>query len=70
MNAVPSELDVGGVFLPPLLIASLLGLGMAWASAHLLNRFRLSRWFAYPPSVFVALAVLYTIVIGTFVVPI
>jgi hypothetical protein len=32
----------------------------------LLNRYRLSRYFFYPPLVFVALAVIYTWLIGTF----
>jgi hypothetical protein len=39
-------------------------------TAMLLNRYRLSRYFFYPPLVFVALAVIYTGVIGTFIIPI
>jgi len=35
----------------------------------MLDRFRLSRYFFYPPLVFVALAVIYTVLIGTFVIP-
>jgi hypothetical protein len=34
-----------------------------------LNRLRLSRWFAYPPLVYLAMAVLYTIGFGTWVIP-
>ena len=66
---IPSEFAIGDVYLPPLLIASLLGLLLAWLTAHMLNRYRLSRFFFYPPLVLLALAVLYTVLIGTFVIP-
>ena len=39
-------------------------------TAFLLNRYRISRFFFYPPLVFLALAVIYTSIIGTFVVPV
>ena len=68
MQLVPSEFVIGGVYFPPMLIAGLLGTAAAWLTAMLLNRYRLSRFFAYPPLVFLALAVIYTIAIGTFVI--
>lgn len=67
---VPSELAIGGVYLPPLLVAAILGLILAIITASLLNRTRLSRQFFYPPLVFVAMSVIYTVVIGTFFIPI
>jgi hypothetical protein len=69
MHLIPSEFVIGGVYFPPMLVAGLLGTAAAWLSAVLLNRFRLSRFFAYPPLVFLALAAIYTIAIGTFVIP-
>ena len=68
MLPIPHEFALGGIFMPPLLIASFLGLLAAVATAFLLNRYRLSRYFFYPPLVLVSLAVIYTIVIGTFVI--
>jgi hypothetical protein len=68
MNSIPSEITVGGVYLPPLLVAGCLGALLAYWTAHLLNRYRLSRHFFYPPLVFLALVVIYTVLIGTFVV--
>ena len=65
MNGIPSEFTIGGVYLPPLLVAGFLGVLLAYGTAHLLNRYRLSRYFFYPPLVFVALAVIYTVFIGT-----
>jgi hypothetical protein len=69
MNLIPSEFAIGGIYFPPLLIASVLGVVAAWLTALLLNRFRLSRFFWYPPLVFLALAIVYSGVIGTLVIP-
>ena len=70
MQYIPKEFSIGGVYFPPLLIAGILGVTTAALTAMLLNRYRLSRFFFYPPLVFVALAVIYTWLIGTFFIPI
>jgi hypothetical protein len=70
MNFIPHEFFIGEVYLPPLLIAGILGVAIAALTAIALNRYRLSRFFFYPPLVFVALAVIYTGLIGTFLIPI
>jgi hypothetical protein len=67
---IPKEFTIGGVYFPPLLIAGILGVTAAVLTAMLLNRFRLSRFFFYPPLVFLALAVIYTGLIGTFIIPV
>jgi len=69
MQLIPSEFVIGGVYFPPMLIAGLFGTAAAWLTAHLLNRYRLSRFFAYPPLVLLALAVVYSVALGTFVIP-
>jgi hypothetical protein len=56
--------------MPPLLVASLLGTIATAITIRLLNRYRLARHFFYPPLVFLALAVIYTGLIGTFIIPI
>ena len=68
MMPIPHEFAIGGVFMPPLLIAAVLGTIAAVATARLLNRVRLSKYFFYPPLVFLALMIVYTILIGTFVI--
>jgi len=68
MLPIPHEFAIGGVFMPPLLIASFLGILMAIGTALVLNRYRLSRYFFYPPLVLLSLTVIYTIVIGTFII--
>ena len=66
---VPSEFAIGGVYVSPMLIAAILGLVLAVLTARVLNRYRISRFLFYPPLVFVALAIIYTVVIGTFIIP-
>ena len=51
-------------------LAGLFGIVAATITASLLNRVRLSRFMASPPLVFLALAVIYTCVIGTFLIPV
>ena len=70
MSYVPHEFTLGGVYFPPLLIAAFLGVLAAVLTAMLLNRYRLSRFFFYPPLVFLALAAIYTGLIGTFFIPV
>ncbi|RLA04414.1 MAG: DUF1656 domain-containing protein [Gammaproteobacteria bacterium] len=68
MLPIPHELAIGGVYLPPLLVAAVFGVSLALLSGHLLNRYRLSRYFFYPPLVMVAMMIFYTVLIGTFVI--
>ena len=66
MQYIPSEFAIGGVYFPPLLIAGMLGVLAAGVTVTLFNRYRLSRYFYYPPMIFLALVVIYTGLVGTF----
>jgi hypothetical protein len=70
VTLIPKEFAIGGVYFPPLLIAGFFGVLAAALTAMLLNRYRLSRYFFYPPLVFVALAIIYTVLIGTLIIPV
>lgn len=65
---MPHEFAIGGVYLPPLLIAATLGVIAAALTAKALNRFRLSKYVFYPPFVYVAMAVFFTVLFGTFLI--
>ena len=69
MTYIPHEFSIGEVYMPPLLVAAFLGLIATILTARLLNRYRLTRYFFYPPLVFLALVAIYTTIIGTFIVP-
>ncbi len=66
MNQIPHEFSISGIYLPPLLIVSILGVFLALITAKLLNRYHLSKYFFYPPLVLLALMIIYTVIIGTF----
>ena len=68
MNFIPHEFAVGGIFMPPLLVAGLFGAITAVITIRLLNRYRLAKYFFYPPLVFLALMAIYTVLIGTFII--
>jgi len=68
MKTMPYEFVIGGAYMPPLLIAGILGFASALLTTHLLNRYRLSKYFAYPPMVLIALIVIYTVFYATFVI--
>ena len=70
MFLIPKEFAIGGVYMPPLLIAAILGTIAAVVTARMLNRYRLSKYFFYPPLVFLALAIIYTALIGTLIIPV
>jgi hypothetical protein len=65
-HPIPSELPVGGMYLPPALLLGLLGLAAAWVVTKILNRTRLSRFFWNPPLAFLAIWALMSAVIGLF----
>jgi hypothetical protein len=69
MNFIPSEVELWGVYMPPLLPATVLGLLAMWLTVYLLNRFRWSRFFIFPQLVMLALAAIYTCLIGIWVIP-
>ena len=68
IGLTPHEFAIGGVYLPPMLIAAILATIATLVTSRLLNRYRLSRYFSYPPLVFVALLVIYTVFTGTFII--
>ena len=68
MMPIPHEFAIGGVYMPPLLIAGTFGVIAAVVTARLLDRVHLSRYFFYPPLVSLALMIIYTVLIGTFII--
>ena len=68
ITPVPHEFAIGGIYMPPLLVASALGVLAALMTTRLLTRYRLAHHFFYPPLVLLALIVIYSVLIGTFIV--
>lgn len=68
MFPLPSEFSIGGIYLPPILVSSFLGLVAARLTTRWLARRRLGRYVAHPPLAFLAMTVIYTVVIGSVVI--
>ena len=68
LTPIPHEFAIGGVYMPPLLVAAMFGTIAAMVTTRQLNRYRLSRYFFYPPLVSLALMIIYTVLIGTFII--
>jgi len=66
---IPIEFNIAGIYMPPLLVASILGVVTATMAARMLNRYRLSKYFFYPPLVFVAFVVIFTVIYGALIIP-
>jgi hypothetical protein len=69
MRDIPREFFIGDVYLSPALVAAVIGTTLAVLTTRLLNHFRLSRFFYYPPIIFLSMAVIYTLLVGAFLVP-
>ncbi|MCW8329849.1 DUF1656 domain-containing protein [Photobacterium sp. SDRW27] len=65
----PREIALSDVYVPPLLVAALLGLVLTSLTVRLMNKLRWHRFFIIPPLVELSLTVIYTVLIGTFFIP-
>ncbi len=68
MTPIPHEFIIAGVYLPPMLIASFLGLIAAIFTGRVFNHYGIVKYFYYPPLVTISLAVIYSILLSTFVI--
>lgn len=66
MVPTPHEIAIGGIYLPPMLIAAFFGIFATIITTRALNYYRLSKYFFYPPLVTISLVIIYTILIGIF----
>ena len=66
---IPAEFTIGGIYMPPLLMASVMGAITAMIVTRLLNSYRLSKYFFYPPLVFMAMVIIFTMIYGMLIIP-
>ena len=70
MSLNPTDVDIYGVFWPPLLVVFIVSFLAMHLTVYLLNRTRLSRFFMFPMVVMAAITTIYVMFIGTFLIPI
>lgn len=66
---VPREVEIRGIYVSPLLLAAILGVVATWFTCRLLNQYGFAAHFEHPVLVYLSLAVIYTLLIGTFLIP-
>jgi len=67
---LPIEAAIGGVYFPPILLATVSGVVLAWVITRLLNKLELTQFIWYPPLFFLALSVICTGLVSSFILPI
>lgn len=65
---MPRELEISGVFIPPILPVLALSLICAWLTAYFLNKYRLARYFMVPQLVFLGFVAIYGVLFSTFLI--
>ncbi len=65
----PAEVEIFGTYFPPILLAAILGIIAMMLTTRWLARRRLLRYLIFPNFSMTALAVIYTVIIATFVIP-
>lgn len=67
---IPKEIDLFGVYLPPILIVGIYALFSAWAFSLLLNKLRVWRYFANPQVAFLSIIVLFFAAFDALIMPV
>lgn len=66
----PKELSFGEVYLPPMIVVATLAVILSGITASILNRLRWTRYISSPTLVFIAIVAIYSVLLGTFAIPI
>jgi H+/Cl- antiporter ClcA len=66
---LPIEVSIGGIYFPPLLLAAMLGALVALITTRYLDRFDWTVYVWHPPLFLLALVVIFTVLIGMFIIP-
>jgi hypothetical protein len=69
MLFVPSEMSIGGIYFPPLLLAAILGVVAASMTQKWMDQSGFAEAFANPSLVFLSLSTIYTVLLTLTVLP-
>ena len=70
MRPNPAEVEILGTYYPPILLSGLLGILAMVLTTRWLARRHLFRYVFFPNLIMLAQVAIYTVLIGTFVIPI
>ncbi|MGB2079613.1 MAG: DUF1656 domain-containing protein [Vibrio sp.] len=60
---MPHEFSIGDVYFSPLLFVILFAVTLTWITVIIFNRTRIARLIAYPSLTFIALTLIYAVII-------
>ncbi|EDP59659.1 DUF1656 domain-containing protein [Vibrio sp. AND4] len=63
---MPHELSWGDVYFSPFLLVLFIAITATWITVIIMNKTRLSRFIVFPSLTFIAIMVLYVVVIDSF----
>ena len=66
---MPSDVVLGDVYFPPLLVAVIMALVLSSLTTKFMNARDWNAWFVNAPLVFISLAIIYTVILGSTVFP-
>jgi len=66
LNSFPHEIMINGVYFSPLLLVFILAFIASLITTTLLNKLKLSKYIMHPPLAFVAIIVLYVVLIDNY----
>ncbi len=64
METIPQEINILGVYLPPLLLAAAAAIATTSVLVIILNHYNISKYFLWPAGVYWAIIIILTIVFG------
>ncbi len=66
---MPSDVVLGDVYFPPLLVAVIVALALSSLTTRYMNARGWNAWFVNAPLVFISLVVIYTVILGSTLFP-
>ena len=66
---MPSDVVLGDVYLPPLLVAVIVALVLSSLTTRYMNVQGWDAWFVNAPLVFISLVIIYTVILGSTLFP-
>ncbi|WP_423809362.1 DUF1656 domain-containing protein [Photobacterium carnosum] len=69
LNLVPKEIAIGEIYFPPLLISGFIAIICTSLTVRLFNTVKWYRYVSNSPLVELSIAVIYTVLISTFIFP-
>ncbi|HIF9195198.1 TPA: DUF1656 domain-containing protein [Photobacterium damselae] len=69
LDLIPKEIAIGEIYFPPLLISGFVAIICTSITVRIFNTFKWYKYVSSPPLVELSIAIIYTVLISTFIFP-